>query len=409
MNKRGILFFTILFLFALQLKADYYAPAQNAKTHLWGYINQDGKNITKFKYRLAFNFSYGKAIVLRDKWYYLDKENLKEHVFDDTLQGYFNAYVKRLMVSEKLKYYKDTNYAIVNILRPPEFYPDENEFEDYHLFHFASNSLIQIENIRDEHKLNEENIYSFYHINKGYINELKQIKIISPMVNNRFLGIKGVFNSKKTFNKTDDEIWGVYDTIGNQIHSLDSIKDKIILAMKDSRNYYGCPDESDYSIWAYCMELSPDCLEMYILIALDNEYKPCLELAPFEIRLVHNVSKKSTYYLDMNNPYTISEKVLNECDCRPAKDIEKYDSMMNKWFKRKYSLDSNVVYFDVEFTYQSFYRNEYLYNKNTTKLYSFRRLQNPERIKYGWKYLWGITDGEKILMEPKFELMGVFR
>lgn len=147
MTKNFPVLILFIFLFALQLKADYYAPAQNAKTHLWGYINQDGKKVIKFKYRLAFNFSYGKAIVLRDKWYYLDKENLKEHVFDDTLQGYFNAVIKEELKSEKLKYYsRDSTWIVYNLLSPPDEFFSSTEFKDYHLFHFSENNILLLKN-----------------------------------------------------------------------------------------------------------------------------------------------------------------------------------------------------------------------------------------------------------------------
>lgn len=87
-----------------------YAPAKDVKSGKWGYVDENGKERTKFKYDLAFNFSYGKALALcKGVWYFIDKQKFKEEIADTFLQSYFNR-----IIFQKYNYNETGFECIIN-------------------------------------------------------------------------------------------------------------------------------------------------------------------------------------------------------------------------------------------------------------------------------------------------------
>lgn len=404
----------LVLIFSTQVvKAHLYAPAQNSKTHLWGYINADGKKVTKFKYRLAFNFSFGKAVVLLDKWYYLDKENLKEHLFDDTLQRYFSAVVKNLFKSDKLRHYNDSDWVIQNLLVPiytDEFYLSSGG-NSYPIFHFSTPNKLLLENRYLDKKKMEYgyNQYSLYDLNKGFIKEYDQIGNTGRFENNRLLGFNGLkYNNWLDMEKAE---LGIFDTSAHIIYSLDSIKNSLISKLRtfpdESKKYRRNFDSNiTYDLFVY-RDLSPECISFEFgirysepdpYIIMDTSF--ILYFPQNKIYPVKPVSRMNTNEKD---------DIVDLCKCNGT--IFNYlGDYIYKFGKDSVVFNDSTFYFlEKSLGYSGYYRQEFMRkNKQALPLYVYAEQQNnavfySERI-----YLWGVWDGKKIIVKPKYQLMGVF-
>lgn len=397
-------YFILIGLFlTLTLQAEYYCPAQDIKSHLWGYIDQKGKNVTKFKYRIAFNFSYSKAIVLRDKWYFLDKENLQESPFDGNLQKYFNTVLSTYFKSEKLKYYEDnSNYLIYNFLIP------NNSFSTgyyYHLFHLVASDIIQLENKYSENKSHKHS-YSLYNIFNGYVKPLDDIQMFGILYNNKFTGIKRRYTTSNNSTIVEDSL-GIFDENYNLIVNLNPIKNQLLSDYNGFKHQLPeCPAGNELFSYASIATYGNNCLLITVTV---GPKESCPEWGRIDSTFVYNIDNGLICHNSDKMPF---EKYLSQCACSITYLEREIDSL-----NTLKEIENQKIYWEGEYSkveeisihYYSIYANERInaYN-NSVNFFTIGIFQSKSNKKNTYKFLWGVWDGDKFIIKPKYQLMGVY-
>ncbi len=398
---------TVLLVFILAVfpnaKANYLAPAQDQKTLRWGYINTKGKKATKFKYRLAFNFNFGKAIVLSDKWYYLDKEELKEHVFDSFVQKYLNSAFVQIFTDSA----DGDAFAMhmVGLLGPP--IPSAaglDSYSDFLVFHFVAHDMLLLQGsyLRPEEPVRKSwRMNSFYHLKHGIVKEMEGIKHESHVFYGRFLGSRQI-NENNIFS---DQL-AVFDTSGSLLVDISAFM-KLALDSLNVQMKRPVMPVSGFKIYDSMHLFSVDYWNISgkcicgIVRAFPNELDPA---NVFDTGFVINMENFKVYsYMKLFHDDTLLARVCDKAANQMIHGLEPIDETYNKLGDSLSNSSGKYTY------YEEYYMREFISGQvESPGVYVFMVSQKDSAVRQAPQS--GLWDAEKVILRPgTYRIIGIFK
>lgn len=396
--KRQLIIIALFWFFIKDASASLYAPAQDHTTSKWGYIDNKGVSVVPFKYELAFNFSFDKAIVLNDHWYCLDKRDMKEYLLDSFMQSYFNAVADSLIGFG----HSEENWSVMmNILDPSV---NEYFWRDYDLFHLCSENILVINKSFCKPGLVSYGNYLLYDLNKGILRNSLNIMLVTPVVNRSILGVQK--RNGEMFN-IDSGVLGVFNTSGTMILNLEPIRQKMLKTLdKYLSKHYRSKDLRYLYTFTYSA-IGDSCSKIFIGIIPDY---PDPE-SSIDTQFVFHLPSQKLTNISRNLSIMEKEKIVTLCECRNS--WYNYRVTIGKAAYFKYN-DTDSVFidsrkFDFEdktLLYIEYQMDKFNRNPKFEELYPFYNIEIlPSGIK---AFKCGVWDGEKNIIKPTYRLIGVF-